>query len=250
LSHRTCDNGKNKLKQGPVFKQNIRKKLMGVIKRISDIISANLNDLTEGFEDPERMLKQAVREMEETIIEVTGQTAKAMANEANLSRELERNRAQQQLWRGRAEKAVCEGDDSLAQKALRRKNEHQKLVAALKDQLECAEKAIAGLCCQLSTMKAKLAEGKRNLATLSARKRAADFRKKMACQAIGVVSEVDDSAFAKFARMKARVEQAEAEAQAMDELQRLDGTDTDIDTPEEDIDISAELVELKQRLRA
>ena len=44
---------------------------MGVFKRISDIISANLNDLTEGFEDPERMLKQAVREMEETIAEVT-----------------------------------------------------------------------------------------------------------------------------------------------------------------------------------
>ena len=68
---------------------------MGVFKRISDIISANLNDLTEGFEDPERMLKQAIREMEETIAEVTNQTAKAMANETTLSRELERNQVQQ-----------------------------------------------------------------------------------------------------------------------------------------------------------
>ena len=142
---------------------------MGVFKRISDIISANLNDLTEGFEDPERMLRQAVREMEETIADVTNQTAKAMANETTLSRELERNRAQQQQWQGRAEKAVEEGNDDLARKALARKNEHEKLVAALKDQLEAAQEASTSLRCQLAGMKAKLAEGKRNLATLSAR---------------------------------------------------------------------------------
>ncbi len=195
---------------------------MGVFRRISDIISANLNDLTEGFEDPEKMLKQAVREMEETIAEVTNQTAKAMANETTLSRELERNRAQQQQWQGRAEKAVEAGNDDLARKALARKNEHEKLVAALKDQLEAAQEAGASLRCQLAAMKAKLAEGKRNLATLSARKRAADFRKKMESQAVGVSSEIDDSAFAKFDRMKAKVEQAEAEAAAMAELRGME----------------------------
>ncbi len=223
---------------------------MGVFKRISDIISANLNDLTEGFEDPERMLKQAVREMEETIAEVTNQTAKAMANETTLSRELERNRGQRQQWQNRAEKAVSEGDDELARKALVRKNEHENLVAALKDQLASAQEASASLRCQLAAMKAKLAEGKRNLATLSARKRAADFRKKMEMQAVGVSSEVDDSAFAKFDRMKAKVEQAEAEAAAMAELRGMETgpTDTDIDTPEEDLDISSELAQLKRKL--
>ena len=224
---------------------------MGVFKRISDIISANLNDLTEGFEDPERMLKQAVREMEETIAEVTNQTAKAMANETTLSRELERNQSQQQQWQGRAEKAVEEGNDDLARKALARKNEHEKLVAALKDQLEAAQEASASLRCQLAGMKAKLAEGKRNLATLSARKRAADFRKKMESQAAGAVSEVDDSAFAKFDRMKAKVEQAEAEAAAMAELRGMEagGTAEDVEAPEEELDVSAELAELKRKLR-
>ena len=75
---------------------------MGVFKRISDIISANLNDLTEQFEDPEKMLKQAVREMEGSISDVTQQTAKAMANEKTMSRELERNRSQAQQWQERA----------------------------------------------------------------------------------------------------------------------------------------------------
>ena len=96
---------------------------MGIFKRISDIISANLNDLTEKFENPEKMLKQAVREMESAIDQVTQQTAKAMANEKTLARELRRNRSQCEQWQERATKAVKAGDDDLARKALARKNE-------------------------------------------------------------------------------------------------------------------------------
>lgn len=224
---------------------------MGVFKRISDIISANLSELTEGFEEPELMLKQAVREMEETIAEVTSQTAKAMANATTLSRELERNRNLHEQWQGRAEKAVEEGNDELARKALARKNEHEKLVAALKEQLQAAEEASASLRCQLAAMKAKLAEAKRNLATLSARKRAADFRKKMASQPIAAAADVDDSAFAKFDRMKAKVEQAEAEAAAFAELRGMEtgGASGDVESPEEDFDIAAQLAEMKRKLR-
>jgi phage shock protein A len=188
--------------------------------------------------------------MEETIAEVTNQTAKAMANETTLSRELERNRVQQQQWQARAEKAVEEGSEDLARKALTRKNEHEKLVAALKDQLDAAQEASGSLRCQLAAMKAKMAEGRRNLATLSARKRAADFRKKMETQVAGASPEVDDSAFAKFDRMKAKVEQAEAEAAAMAELRGMEVCSTgDVEAPEEDLDVSAELAELKRKLR-
>ncbi|MEN6406010.1 MAG: PspA/IM30 family protein [Thermoguttaceae bacterium] len=225
---------------------------MGVFKRISDIISANLNDMADGLEDPERMLKQAVREMEETIAEVTSQTAKAMANETTLQRELDRNRSQRQQWQSRAEKAVEEGSDDLARKALARKNEHDKLVAALQDQLNAAQEASANLRCQLAAMKAKLAEGKRNLATLSARQRAADFRKKMETQSAVPSSEVDQNAFAKFDRMRAKVEQAEAEAAAMAELRTLGNdavSETSADNTDEDANVSAELDELKRKLR-
>ena len=223
---------------------------MGVFKRISDIISANLSELTEQFEEPERMLKQAVREMEETIADVTGQTAKAMANEKTLSRELERNRAQREQWQQRAEKAVEAGDDDLARKALARKNEHTKVVDALEDQLESAREASRTLKRQLAGMKAKLAEGKRNLTTLSARKRAADFRKKMDSQAAGLGAEVDDNAFAKFDRLKSKVEQAEAEAEAIAELRGLEagGTAEDIEIPDGELDVSAELAELKEKV--
>ena len=125
-------------------------------------------------------------------------------------------------------------------------------MAALKDQLEAAQEASASLRCQLAAMKAKLAEGKRNLATLSARKRAVDFRKKIESRAACAAFEVDDSAFAKFDRMKAKVEQAEAEAAAMAELRGMEadtGAGDVADASEEEIDVTAELAELKRSLR-
>ncbi len=226
---------------------------MGFFKRISDIVSANLNELTEGFEDPERMLKQAIREMEDSISEVTQQTTKAMANEKTLSRELQRNRAQHAQWQDRATVAVEAGDDGLARKALTRKNEHAKVVEALEDQLESAQEASGVLRRQLAAMKAKLAEAKRNLSTLSARKRAADFRKKMDSQAAGVTTEVNNNAFAKFDRLKSKVEQAEDEAEAMAELRagEVGAAPADLeDVPDDsELDVAAELAELKKTLQ-
>jgi phage shock protein A len=226
-----------------------KEKMMGMFKRISDIISANLNELTEQFENPEVMLKQAIREMETSINEVTEQTAKAMANEKTLRRELDRNRQQAEQWKGRAAKAVDAGDDELARRALSRKKEHEKLMAALEDQLESAHEASTVLRRQLDAMKAKLAEAKRNHATLAARKQAADFRKRVDAQVAGVSTDVDSSAFAKFERLRSKVEQAEAEAEAMAELRRSQpGSAASSDeAADPDLDLDAELAEMKRQ---
>lgn len=222
---------------------------MGIFERISDIISANLNELTESLEDPELMLRQAIREMETSINEVTEQTARAMANEKTLARELERNRKQAEEWKDRASQAVDAGDDDLARRALSRKKEHDKLVAALEDQLDAAREPVGVLKRQLDAMKAKLAEAKRNHATLAARKRAADFRKRLDAQAAGVSTDVETDAFAKFERLKSKVEQAEAEAEAMAELRRSQpASSVPPDGPSDaDLDVDAELAELKMR---
>jgi phage shock protein A len=176
---------------------------MGLFKRISDIISANLNEMTDGLEDPEKMLKQAVREMEQSITDATQETAKVLANEKLLVKELTHNRQQALDWQAKAEKAVDAGDDNLARKALSRKQEHQKLVIALEDQLKLAQETTQALKHQLDGMRAKLAEAKRSLATLSARKKAADFQKKMHTSAMDhEAANNGDDAFAKFERMK------------------------------------------------
>jgi phage shock protein A len=224
---------------------------MGIFQRISDIISANLNDLTDNWEHPEQMLRQAIREMEDSIAIATRETARALANEKLLAKELEKNRSQANRWQERAEQAVVADDDELARKALVRKKEHEKLVVALEDELNAARDAAGSLKRQLEAMKVKLAEAKRSLATLSARQRAADFRKKMERVGCGVSSELDNDAFTKFERLRNRVEQSEAEAEAMAELR---GTATTHEELEDDlelddsVDVDSQLAELKQKM--
>ena len=84
---------------------------MRLFQRIGDIIAANLNDLVDRFEDPEVMLKQAIREMETMIEGATGGAARAIAGERLLARDLSDHEQKAASWRGRAEEAVVRGDD-------------------------------------------------------------------------------------------------------------------------------------------
>jgi phage shock protein A len=224
---------------------------MGIFKRISDIVSANLNDLTEGWENPEQMLRQAIREMEESIGTATRETARALANEKLLDKELQKNRSHAERWQQRAEQAISAGDDELARKALFRKKEHEKLVVALEDQLNAARDAAGSLKRQLDGMKVKLAEAKRSMATLSARQRAADFRKKMDAASCDFTTDLDDDAFAKFERLRNRVEQSEAEAEAMAELRGTASERPQQDDEfeqDDEADVDAQLAELKMKM--
>lgn len=224
---------------------------MGLFKRISDIITANLNEMTDGLEDPETMLRQAVREMEQSIADATQETSKVLANEKLLVKELASNRQQALDWQNKAEKAVDAGDDGMARKALSRKQEHHKLVTALEDQLKLAQETTKTLKHQLDGMRAKMSEAKRNLATLSARKKAADFQKKMHTSAMNLESgSVRDDAFAKFDRLKDRVERAEAEAEALAELRGGPRAEDDLDlecSSSSADSLDAELAALKKK---
>jgi phage shock protein A len=223
---------------------------MGLFQRIGDIISANLGELAEGFEEPELMLKQAIREMEESIEKATQDTARTLASQKRLGRELAHNESESKQWKARAEKAVESGDDDLARKALSRKREHDKLAVALRDQLSAVEDAGTTLRRQLDGMKAKLAEAKRNLAALSARQKAADVRRKayLATDAVGEVG-LDDAAFKKFDRLREKVEMAEAEAEALAELRGIEVHQCDDFAVEDqsEPDIEDELAALKAK---
>lgn len=220
---------------------------MGLFKRVSDIIAANLSEMVERHEDPEKLLKQAIREMQESIKTAEQDTAKVLANEKKLKRELANNEAEVARWTGEAERAVDTGDDDLARKVLSRKQEHDKVVQALKDQVAAAEPATVTLRNQLDGMNAKLAEAKRNLATLSARKQAAEVRKKaISSMAAHQDLTVGDSAFEKFDRMREKVEKAEAEADALAELRGIVADQPD--TPDGSVD--AELAALKARRKS
>jgi len=226
---------------------------MGIFKRISDIISANFNDMVEGYEDPEKMLRQAIREMEEAINTAKPEVAKAMASEKTIAKELASNDAQVTVWTHRAETAVEAGDDDLARKAITRKKEYEKIAAALRDQHEAATEASQALRRQLEAMQAKLKDAQRRLGTLTARQKAAQVRAKVAQSQAGLTPELDQDAFNKFDRLARKVEMAEAEAEAFSELARSERQAEQaveaLESSEEISDTEAELLELKKKLK-
>ena len=226
---------------------------MGIFKRISDIISANFNDMVEGYEDPEKMLRQAIREMEDAIGTAKPDVARAMASEKTIAKELASNEAQVTVWTHRAETAVEAGDDDLARKAITRKKEYEKIAAALRDQHDAAAEASQTLRRQLEAMQAKLKDAQRRLGTLTARQKAARVRAKVAQSQAGLTPDLDQNAFDKFDRLARKVEVAEAEAEAFSELARSErsaGETEEADEASEVIsDTEAELLELKKKMK-
>jgi phage shock protein A len=107
---------------------------MGMLKRIKQIVSANINHLIEKAEDPERMLKQLIREMDENIINLRMKVAKGIAAEKRLARRTEETKAAVQTWQNNSEAAVAEGDDDLARKAIARRLYQESTLAELQEQ--------------------------------------------------------------------------------------------------------------------
>jgi phage shock protein A len=189
---------------------------MGLIRRMSALVTANLNDLVDQCENPEKMLKQAVRDMETALGRLMDGAARAIAHHKLLSRQLS---SQQEAVTKRlklAESAVARGDDEAARRELRHKAEHQRLADALARQVGTADALGHRLRNQVTAMRIKLAEARRKLVDISARSRAA------AAQRTFVEHLPDENcaglASTDFESMCARVEQSEAETEALLEL--------------------------------
>lgn len=213
---------------------------MGLFQRVSDILSANLNDLVDRYEDPEPLLRQAIREMETAVGQASDDAVKVLAGEKLLARQLEAERKEAARWQGRAQRAVAAGDDPLARRALNRKAEHARVIAALEDECERTGATARQLRRQIDAMRVRLGEARRKLAALIARTQAARARRKLSVRQIGWRDERADSLFV---RMCEKAERAEAEDDARDELDANDWNEPD--DRDDDAAIEEELAALK-----
>ncbi|MGH8564616.1 MAG: PspA/IM30 family protein [Gammaproteobacteria bacterium] len=190
--------------------------MVSIFKRINDVISANLNDLVDRVEDPERMVKQIIREMEDNIRISKEGVIEAIASEKRLERELELNRKQCEDWGQKAEQAVRNGSEELARAALVRKREHADVCNALEPSWQAATKTSERLKTQLRALEAKLEEARRKRGTLVARQRAAEAREHM--DNTFAAFDAGIAAQASFSRMEDKVAEMEARTAALDEL--------------------------------
>ncbi len=222
---------------------------MRLFTRIGDIIAANLNDLIDRFEDPEVMLKQAIREMETMIEKATGGAARAIAVERLLARELSDHQRKSGVWHARAEQAVLGGDDDLARQAIARAHEHEAMATALLEQRSSADQTAQALRGQVAAMKVKQAEARRKLASLSARRQVVENGRSLR----GMAREPSGATkgFARFDSMQRQIEQAEAEAEALGELHQSAESSLEAETEsrERARHVEAELATIKDSVR-
>jgi phage shock protein A len=139
---------------------------MGTFSRMRYVIAANVNSLIEKAEDPEKLLRALIREMEDAGEEARAASADVMAELSHLQRAVQEQGTEQKLWRDRAEKAVVENRDDLAREALRTAAEIANRQAALTQEEQLLKSRSEQLNTDMGTLKQKLAEAKLKLRDL------------------------------------------------------------------------------------
>lgn len=153
---------------------------MRLLKRVNTVITAQLHEVVECFENPERMLKQTIREMEATLEKVLESTARAIAGEKQLERRLAETRSTADGWQAQAQAAVKRGDETAAQSALARRFELERMASALAPQLVRCQESNSRLRLQFEQLRTRLAAAKGEMGVLIARQRSADAQREFA----------------------------------------------------------------------
>jgi phage shock protein A len=188
---------------------------MGIFDRFKTVVKSNINDLISKAENPEKMLNQLVFDMNSQLVEAKKQVAAAIADEKRLERQLIENKAKSEDWERKAMLAVKAGKDDLAKEALLRRQEYDGYSKGFQGEWEKQRQAVEQLKNSLRQLQLKIEEATRKKNLLVARAKRAEAQKKIQ-STLGQLS--DTSAFSSFDRMAAKVDQIEAEADAMGEL--------------------------------
>jgi phage shock protein A len=190
---------------------------MGVFGRLKTLIAANINHLINKAEKPEKILNQAILDMNEQLIESKKAVAMAIADERKLFREMENQAAQSQDWEKKAVLAVNAGKDDLAKEALLRKQENDNAALEYRKQWEAQKAAVEKLKEALRELQDKMEKAQRQKNLLIARAKRAEAQQKIQDTMSSISG--NRSAFDAFDRMAQKVDQMEAQAEASKELE-------------------------------
>lgn len=188
---------------------------MGLLERVSTLIRANLNDMIDRAEDPEKMIKQVMMDMENQYLQVKTQVAVSIADQHMLEKKLRENEDSGKDWMRKAEVAVDKSQDDLARAALDRFHTSQRLASSYSEQVADQKLQVDALKSALQKLEQKLEEAKSKRDLLLARHRRSIALGK-AAHAQTAVGE--NSKSASFDRLKDRVHHTEAVASAQVEL--------------------------------
>ncbi|AZR74563.1 hypothetical protein BBF96_14905 [Anoxybacter fermentans] len=219
---------------------------MGFWKRLKDITKANLNDFLNRIEEPEKMIDQYIRDMEEEIQKLRSLVAEAIAQEKAYKKKFELNQNDVNKWQTKAEQAILANRDDLAKKALEKKNEALEQAKYYEEKYKAQQEKVDAFKRKLADYEEKLETAKRKREDLKARAKAARTEKKLneAMAGIGQSSIMDD-----FNRMEEKILKMEAEAEASNEMVEMEKSlEDEFKELEEKNSIDDELTALKKKL--
>ena len=217
---------------------------MGIFQRLSDILKSNVNDLIDRAEDPEKMVKQIIIDMQKELNNSTQALGKAVASERIAKKQYDQAAAD---WESKAKAAIAAGDEELAKKALANKVKADKDTAQYKEMYDTISQQTETIRTQVEVLKSKLEEAKSRQAMLIARSQMADTQKALANATGGFDSS---SASEKFSRMEEKIERKEAEAQAFADIASDTGSNDaeEFEKLENDSKVNSELERLKAEM--
>src|SRR5438034_3613657 len=131
---------------------------MALLERVATLMRANLNDLIDKAEDPEKMIRQVILDMQNQLLQVKTQVAISIADQHVLEKKLSENEDNERQWMKRAETAVDKGDETLARGALERGMSHKNLAASFRQQIEDQKAQVEDLKTALLKLQQKLSE--------------------------------------------------------------------------------------------
>ena len=184
---------------------------MGIFSRLTDIVNSNLNAILDKAEDPEKIIRLVIQEMEETLVEVRSSAARAIADQKDIERKLNRIASIQSDWEAKAELAISKGREDLAKAALVEKAKAADMGEHLQSELDGLKEALDRYEDDVVKLEGKLREAK-------AKKAAIDARYSTASNTLRVKKNLHDGriddAFERFEKVEARLDRMEGEAES------------------------------------
>ena len=218
---------------------------MGIFSRFSDIVNSNINSILDKAEDPEKLVRLMIQEMEDTLVEVRSAAARAIADKKGLNRKLAALEKEEKEWQGKAELAVCKNRDDLAKAALAEKSRAAEAVADLRQHYEIIENGLAKLNDDIARLEVKIADAKNRQKSLLLRHRTAgnrlELRKKIHDYKI-------EDALVRFEQFERKMENLEGQVDSFD-LGLQKNLNRELANLENSEAVEKELAALKKKIR-
>jgi phage shock protein A len=217
---------------------------MGIFSRLSDIVNSNINAILDRAEDPEKIIRLIIQEMEDTLVEVRSSAVRTIAEKKEIERRLATLEREHDEWQRRAELAVTKGRDDLAKAALNAKARIAAALSALQQQRQQIEDALARQNEDIGKLQAKLADAKTREKAIAARQKTAVNRIKLRTH---LYDERITDAFARFEQVERALDEIEGKVEAFD-LGRGKTLADELAGLEAESGVDEELKALKERL--